>query len=180
MDLLFFKIGIRLGECSASCLGCFIPWGKGWAVAGWLDLIVYLDTVKKRKCAHAHAHSVAHGHLKDEIGGTIREMKVSQQIFNRTIKPFFATCWTVCRSNPGGGEIFLTRPDRSWGPPILLYIGYRVFPGGKVAGGGFDHQPPSSAEVKERVELYHYSPCGSSWPVVGWILTLSLPLPKPF
>ena len=34
----------------------------------------------------------------------------------------------------GGGEIFRTCPDRPWGPPGLLYNGYRVFPGGKVAG----------------------------------------------
>ena len=33
-----------------------------------------------------------------------------------------------------GGEIFRTRPDRSWGPPSLLYNGYRVLPGGKAAG----------------------------------------------
>jgi len=25
-------------------------------------------------------------------------------------------------------------PDRPWGSPSLLYNGYRVFPGGKVAG----------------------------------------------
>ena len=30
------------------------------------------------------------------------------------------------------GEIFRTCPGRSWGPPSLLYNGYRVFPGGKV------------------------------------------------
>ena len=28
-----------------------------------------------------------------------------------------------------GGEIFLTRRDRPWGSPSLLYNGYRVFPG---------------------------------------------------
>ena len=39
-----------------------------------------------------------------------------------------ATGWTVRGSNPGGGEIFHTRPDRPWGPPSLLYNGYRVFP----------------------------------------------------
>ena len=33
-----------------------------------------------------------------------------------------------------GGEIFRTCPDRPWGPPSLLYNGYRVFSGGKVAG----------------------------------------------
>jgi hypothetical protein len=32
------------------------------------------------------------------------------------------------------GEIFVTRPDRPWAPPSLLYNGYRVIPGGKAAG----------------------------------------------
>ena len=36
---------------------------------------------------------------------------------------------------------------------------------------------PSSAEVKERVELYLYSPCGPSRPVAGRTLPL-LPSPK--
>jgi len=35
---------------------------------------------------------------------------------------------------------------------------------------GVDHPPPSSVEVKERVELYHYSPSGTSWPALGWTL----------
>jgi hypothetical protein len=38
------------------------------------------------------------------------------------------------KKNPGGGEIFITRPDRPWGLPNLLYNGYRVIPGGKAAG----------------------------------------------
>jgi hypothetical protein len=41
-----------------------------------------------------------------------------------------ATGWTVRWSNPNGGKIFRTCPDRTWGPPILLYNGYRVFPDG--------------------------------------------------
>ena len=32
------------------------------------------------------------------------------------------------------GEIFRTRPDRPWGPPSLLYNGYRIFSEGKAAG----------------------------------------------
>ena len=45
------------------------------------------------------------------------------------------------------GEIF-RRLDRPWGPPILLYNGYRVFPGGKVRpGSDADPSPSSSAEV---------------------------------
>jgi len=45
-----------------------------------------------------------------------------------------ATGWTVLGSNPGEGEIFRTCLDRPWGPPSLLYNGYRVFPGGKAVG----------------------------------------------
>jgi len=46
-----------------------------------------------------------------------------------------ATAWTVWESNPGGGEIFRTCPDRPWGPSSLLCNGYRVFPGGKERPG---------------------------------------------
>jgi len=44
-----------------------------------------------------------------------------------------ATHWTVRGLNPDGGEIFLTRPDRPWGPSSLPFNGYRVIPGGKAA-----------------------------------------------
>jgi hypothetical protein len=41
------------------------------------------------------------------------------------------------------------------------------FPGVKLLGRGVDHTSPSSAEVKERVELYLYSPSGALWTVLG-------------
>jgi hypothetical protein len=38
------------------------------------------------------------------------------------------------------GDIFRIRPDRSWGPPSLLYNGHRfAFPGVKRPGRGVDH-----------------------------------------
>ena len=49
-------------------------------------------------------------------------------------------------------------------------MGTGSFPGVKRPGRGVDHPPPSSAEVKERVELYLYSPSGPSWPDLGWTL----------
>jgi len=62
-----------------------------------------------------------------------------------------------------GAGIFSTHPDWPWGPPSLLYNGYHIsFLGVKWAGHGVDHQPPSSAKVKERVKLYFYTPSRSS------------------
>ena len=81
-----------------------------------------------------------------------------------------ATGWTVRGSNPGGVKIFRTRPDRPWGPPSLLYNGYREFSGGKASEAWRYHPHPSSAEVKGRVELYLYSASGPSWRVLGWTL----------
>jgi len=75
-------------------------------------------------------------------------------------------------SIPGEGEIFRTRPDRPWGPPSLLYNGHWVFPGGNLARPWrwLPSPPPSSAEVKERVELYLCSPFWTSWPDLEWTL----------
>jgi hypothetical protein len=40
------------------------------------------------------------------------------------------------------------------------------FPGVKRPGRGVNHPPVSSAEAKERVELYVYSHSGPPWPVL--------------
>ena len=68
-------------------------------------------------------------------------------------------------------------PHPSWpalGPTQPLYIGYRAFLVGKAAAAWRWPPTPSITEVKERVELYLYSPYGFSWPVLG--CTLPLPL----
>jgi hypothetical protein len=83
--------------------------------------------------------------------------------------------WTVRGSNPVGGEIFRTRPDPPWGLPSLLFNGYLVFSEGKAAGVWRWPPIPSSAEVKERVELYFYSPYRPSWSILGRTLLLQLP-----
>jgi hypothetical protein len=87
---------------------------------------------------------------------------------------------SVCTCSSGiesqwAGEILRTRPHRPWSPPNLLHNRYRVsFLGVKRPGRGVDHTPQSSAEVKERVELYLYSAPGPCWPVLGWALPLSI------
>ena len=73
-----------------------------------------------------------------------------------------------------GGEIFLTRPNRSWGPPNLLFKGGLVhLPVVKRPECCVNHTPSSIAKVKEGVELFLWV----SWPVPGWTLLLDLPFP---
>ena len=54
--------------------------------------------------------------------------------------------------------------------PASYRMGTGSFLGVKKPGHGIDHPPPCSTEVKERVELYLYTPFGPSWPVLGWTL----------
>jgi hypothetical protein len=56
--------------------------------------------------------------------------------------------------------IFRARPDMPWGPPSVHCNGYRIFTGGVAAGRGLEHPHPSSAEIKERVQLYQDSLSG--------------------
>ena len=65
---------------------------------------------------------------------------------------------------PVEARIFAPVQTDSWGPPSLLYNGYRVFPRGTLAGAW------CSVEFEERIELYLHSPSGPSWPVVRWNL----------
>ena len=58
-----------------------------------------------------------------------------------------------------GGKIFHAHPDWSWGPPSLLYDGYRIsFLGVKQLEHAVNHPLPLSTKVQERVKLYLYSP----------------------
>jgi hypothetical protein len=51
-------------------------------------------------------------------------------------------------SNPGGGEIFRTRPDRPAAYPASCTMGTGSFPEVKRPRRGADHPPPPSAEVE--------------------------------
>ena len=66
---------------------------------------------------------------------------------------------------PVWGEIFRTRPDRSWIPPSLQYNGYRVhLPGDKPAGCGVYHPPHLQPSLKKTrtillLPLRAFMPC---------------------
>ena len=72
------------------------------------------------------------------------------------------------------GEIFRTNPSQPWGPPSLLYNGYRVFPGGKVRPVlPADHSPSSRAVVMEEWSYNSTHPLGHNRAYNG----NTLPLP---
>jgi len=75
--------------------------------------------------------------------------------------------WIVRRSNPGGGKIFRTIQTGPGAHPASYTMGTGSFQGVKWPWCGIDHPPASSAEVKERVQLYLYSTSGPLWPVIG-------------
>jgi hypothetical protein len=86
------------------------------------------------------------------------------------------TGWTLRGSNPVWGEIFRTRLDRPWGPPSLLYNVTRFLPGSKMAEAWRWPHTPSSAEVKERVELTSTHPLdlrGLFWVIFTFTLYLA-------
>ena len=77
--------------------------------------------------------------------------KIVRILVGRDSSVGIATGYRAGRSGdtiPVGGEIFRTCPDRPWGPPSLLYNGYRVFLGSKERPGrDADPSPPSCAVV---------------------------------
>jgi hypothetical protein len=93
---------------------------------------------------------------------TIKLVRLAQLVWRLT------TDWTVWGSNPGGGEIFRTRPDRPWGPPSLLYNGYRLFPEGKAAEAWRWPPTPPSTEVENEWSYTSTLPLGPWWPVTEW------------
>jgi hypothetical protein len=82
--------------------------------------------------------------------------------------------WTAQGLNSTASKIFHTHPDQPWGPPNLVLNGYWFsFLGVKQLRHGIDHPSSHSTKVKERVELYLYSPSRTSWLVkmVNYTLT---------
>jgi hypothetical protein len=72
--------------------------------------------------------------------------------------PGIESMWGREFTHPSRPALGPTKPPIQWVPGLSAV---------KRPGRGFDHPPPSSAEVKERVEIYLYSPYTPSCPVLG-------------
>ena len=80
-------------------------------------------------------------------------------------------------SNIFGNEIFHTRPVQTWCPPILLYNGYRDFPGCKQLWRDIEHIQPSRTEVIEY--SYICTPIFVAYSTLNFTFTYTSPsLPK--
>jgi len=76
--------------------------------------------------------------------------------------PVIESRWGRDFPHPSTQALWSTQPPIQWVPGLSRGV--------KRPGRGVDHLPLSSAEVKGRVELYIYSPSGTSRPVLGWTL----------
>jgi len=75
--------------------------------------------------------------------------------------------WTPGDRIPVGSRFSAPIQNGPEAHPASYTVGTGSFQGVKPLGRDVDHPPPSSAEVKGRVELYLYSPSGLSWLVLG-------------
>jgi hypothetical protein len=86
------------------------------------------------------------------------------------VTPASQTCQSPLPVTPASQPFQSTMPVT---PASYTYDKYH-FLGIKRLGRGVNHPTPSSAEAKERVQIYFYSPSGSSWSVLGWALPFAL------
>jgi hypothetical protein len=131
-----------------------------------LYVSVYMCTYMYAMCVHIMCSSdlktcelACHSKISHKESSIFRIIYFTQRLAGSSVD--IATAYRLV--GPGieslWGEIFRTCPGRLWGPPSLLYNGCQIFPGGKVRPGcDADPSPASSAEVKNWVELYLYSP----------------------
>ena len=103
---------------------------------------------------------------------TVRLVKVYRNSVVRDSSVGIATSYRLdgpeIESRLGGGRDFPHSVQTGPGVhPVSFIMGTGSFLGVRLPGRGVDHAPPSSAEFKERVELYLYSPFGPSWLVLG-------------
>ena len=115
-------------ECLCLCSFVFVtPWG--WHISDEtcrsflrLEWFIYYVYLLLNVTDYKNKHGTYNIKLHTWWAGTA-------QLVQRV-----ATGWTIRGSNPGGDEVFHTRPYWPWGPSSPLYKEYRSNAGGKTAG----------------------------------------------
>jgi hypothetical protein len=137
---------IRLGYDVA--LGEYFPTFQGNAVLSYwgpstprdkgVECLIQMETQRYFETSGNDYRHISNGKGKDHPrtghGGPEGDQRYSST--HSLTSPRFGG-WRVRGSNTGGSEIFRTRPDRPWGPPSVLYNGYRVFPRAREVGAWY-------------------------------------------
>jgi hypothetical protein len=110
--------------------------------------------------------------LHETAHGVVCVRVTRSELVTAYITPLHATIQGRICSQWWGAKFSAPVQTGSGVHPASCTKGTGSFPGVKRPERGVDHPPPSSAEVKERVELYLYSPSRPSWSVVGRTLRL--------
>ena len=92
------------------------------------------------------------------LGTWVQRAGITQSVLR------FPTGWTVRGSNPGGARLSTPVQTGPGAHPASHTMSTGSFPG---INSGRGVPFTTHAGVKERVELYLYSPCGPSWSVIG-------------
>ena len=142
------------GPCQSMCLA---KWSS-YTISRWIYMKFVVDGVTLQW--EPSYESVAISAPSPSRHHSITTYNHGPALTTRTAQSVkrLATGWTVRGSNPGGGEIFRTCPDRPWGPPSFLYNRNQVFPGGKAAEAWRWPPTPSSTKLTfTRLMTYIYN-----------------------
>jgi hypothetical protein len=94
------------------------------------------QTKSGRSVKYRHVQKITDDRLQQNEDATEEKHNFPHETPGRDSSVYIATRYRL--DGPGietrWGRDFPTFPERPWGPPSLLYNGYRVFPAGKAAG----------------------------------------------
>jgi hypothetical protein len=139
-----------------------------------------------RWCAHLGCQQSIELTPPADLNGLVRFAE-RRNLVSARVPLCFKSTITLCTSTMGcdrsvgiATRYGLEVPGiESWWGRVFPYpsrpaLGLGTGSGVKRPERGFDLPLSSRAEVKERVQLYIYSPSGPSWSVIGWIFPLPL------
>ena len=131
-DVAWLYMSLRTEETTISCAAAYelLQWRC-------VPLIFYTDTARLEQLLRSMRSSASQNRVHIWSTMYVSMCVCTIESGSRDSVVGIAACYGL--DGPGiesrwGGEIFLTYPDRLWGPPSLLYSWYRVFPGDKAAG----------------------------------------------
>ena len=134
------------------------------------NFFILIDLLYSSTCfEHYYAHLQEDNYISTASGIVTPFRWLFRPQFTRGFSPLVNS-----RKLPLGK--ILSAPAQTMGLfPRPMWWVTRLFPEGKAAGMWRYHSTPSSTDVKERVQLYFYSPSGPSWPSLRVMPHISQP-----